>query len=373
MKRGRILFVILSAVCFGMILTGFMPKEELPPTIGGILYKELNHDKLKMDLYYPEEESYGGYPVVLFVHGGERCFGSRQDLAQGELREVTEKFLSEGFVVAGIDYRTISLRSGFSSGVIDTKDAIRWLKSEAENYRLDSDNIGLWGVDRGAQISLLAAYTGERAYQGIKVLAPYSAGVKYILAYNATTDLVKRYQLDEIHDLDDATYQKRVKQIYTLMRLSIRSMNQRETAIQTAIFYSPLTYVAPDVPATYVICATGGDAAPDVQGKLLKEVFEDNGLALPMTVLETGTGDFQTLSADEQAFLVDISANYLKMGAFHSENYIHDLIIYPDPCRLERLDSEGENEQNMDEPQGVKTSAQGLWTQWVEGVQRWFQ
>lgn len=373
MKRGRAFFMILFTVYIGLLLTGFTPKEELPPTIEGVLYKNLNHDKLVIDFYYPEEETRSGYPVVLFVHGGEGSGGSRQDLTQGELREVTEKFLSEGFVVASIDYRKISLRSGFSSGVIDTKDAIRWLKSEAETYQLDSENIGLWGMDRGAQIALLAAYTGERAYRGIKSLAPYSAGVKYILAYNATTDLVKRYQLDEIHDFDEATYQKRTKQIYTLMRLSIQNSNQREAAIQTAIYHSPITYVAPDVPVTYMICATGGDAMPETQGKLLKDAFEDNGLTLPMTVMETGTGDFRNLSAEEQAFLVDISANYLKMGAFHSENYIHDLIIYPDPCQLERLDSEKENEQNMDEPQGANASAQGLWTQLIEGVQRWFQ
>lgn len=369
-RRG---LAILSLMLVVLFMTGFTPKEELIPSIEGIIYKSLNHDKLKIDLYMPEEEGRNEYPVVLFIHGGEWEIGSRDDLAKGDLQEVTESFLKEGFVVASVDYRRIGLRSGFSSGVIDTKDAIRWLKKNAENYKLDADNIGLWGIDRGGQIALLAAYTGDRAYQGLESLATYSSGVKYVLAYNPITDLVKRYQLDQLQELDNESFASRAKQVYTLMKLSIRNMEQRKEAIRAAIYHSPITYVAPDAPQTFLVCSTGGDASPEEQGKLLKDAFEDNGLTLQMSVLKTGTGRFWNLSVDQRGFLTDISTNYVKTGAFHSENYTYDLIIYPDPNRMEQIRSSLETEETPDEVPAETNENTGLWTQILQGVRKWFR
>jgi|GEM_PF-2112884 len=373
MEKGRRGITILIMLFVILILTGFTPKEELIPSVEGVIYKNLNHDKLKIDLYMPEEEGWNEYPVVLFIHGGEWEIGSRDDLAKGDLQEVTESFLNEGFVVASIDYRGIGMRSGFSSGVIDTKDAVRWLKQNAETYHLDGENIGLWGIDRGGQIALLAAYTGDRAYQGLDSLAAYSSGVKYVLAYNPITDLVKRYQLDQLHELDNQTYITRAKQVYTLMKLSIRNMDQRKEAIRAAIYHSPITYVAPDAPQTFLVCSTGGDALPEEQGKLLKDAFEDNGLTLQMSVLKTGTGRFWNLSVDQRGFLTDISTNYVKTGAFHSENYTYDLIIYPDPNRMEQIRSSLETEETPEEVPEETNENTGLWTQILEGVRKWFR
>jgi len=369
-RRGIVILIMVMTV---MLMAGFTPKEELIPSVEGIIYKNLNHDKLKMDLYVPEEAGPGDYPVVLFVHGGEWEIGSRADLAKGDLQEVTESFLKAGFVVASIDYREVGMRSGFSTGVVDTKDAIRWLKMNAETYQLDAENIGLWGIDRGGQIALLAAYTGDGAYQGLKSLAAYSTGVKYVLAYNPITDLVKRYQLDQLDELDKETYAIRVRQIYTRMKLSIRNPDQRKDAIYAAIYHSPVTYVAPDTPQTFLVCSTGGDALPEDQGKLLKTAFEDNGLSLQMSVLKTGTGRFWNLSADQRGFLTDISTNYVKTGAFHSERTTYDLIIYPDPNRMEKIQTQWEIEGEPEETTEETSENSGLWTQILEGVRSWFQ
>lgn len=373
MGKGQRGIAILLLAIAGVILVGFTPKEELIPSVEGVIYKNLNHDKLKMDLYYPEEESSLAYPVILFIHGGEWEIGSRQDLAKGDLAQITESFLQEGFAVASMDYRGISLRSGFSSSVVDAKDAIRWLKKNAETYQLDSENIGLWGIDRGGQIALLAAYTGDRAYQGLNTLSAYSTGVKYVLAYNPITDLIQRYQLDELNELDVTTYQMRARQIYTLMKLSIRNPDQKEDAIHAAIYHSPVTYVAPDVPQTFLVCSTGGDALPEEQGEWLKEAFEDNGLIMQMSVLKTGTGRFWNLNADQLGFLTDVSTNYVKTGAFHSENYTYDLIIYPDPNRMESIRTRQETDDDSKVAQEEESVESGFWSQILEGMRRWFQ
>ncbi|MFD1796942.1 alpha/beta hydrolase [Paracoccus aurantiacus] len=101
------------------------------------------------DLYIPEGD--GPFPAIIFLHGGGWRFGDRK-LAP-DLRRF---FADDGFVMVSIDYR-LSGEAIFPAAVIDTRTAIRWLRSHAAEYNIDPDWIGLWGSSAGGHLAAMAA------------------------------------------------------------------------------------------------------------------------------------------------------------------------------------------------------------------------
>ena len=105
---------------------------------------------LRADLYLPEGAP-APPPVVIWIHGGGWRSGSRE-LAP----DLTRFFASRGFAMVAIDYR-LSRVALFPAQIEDVRTAIRWLRSVASSYGIDSRRIGLWGASAGGHLAALAA------------------------------------------------------------------------------------------------------------------------------------------------------------------------------------------------------------------------
>lgn len=89
-----------------------------------------------------------------------------------------EHFVRQGFAVASIEYRFIS-EAIFPAQVHDVNTAIRWLRSHADEYSLDPDNVGTWGTSAGAHLAALAGVTNEvDEFEGDGPYAGYLSNVQ---------------------------------------------------------------------------------------------------------------------------------------------------------------------------------------------------
>ena len=114
-------------------------------------------DARKLDIYLPDEAAgKEPYPVIVSIHGGAFMFG---DKADGQLNPMLEG-LMHGYAVVSINYR-MSGEVLFPKNINDVKAAIRWIKANATQYKLNANKIALWGGSAGGNLSSLAGTSGD--------------------------------------------------------------------------------------------------------------------------------------------------------------------------------------------------------------------
>ena len=153
-----------------------------------VVYKTVGKRELKLDLYYPTNQSAetGSLsPVVIYTHGGGWAAGSKQGAAKSSFAAVFKRLLDQGFAVASVEYRLV--RKGGSTQmrdcVIDSKDAVRYLAKNSKELKLDSNRFYAMGDSAGGQIAQMLLLGSTESLPGDESLAsvPYKmvAGVSW--------------------------------------------------------------------------------------------------------------------------------------------------------------------------------------------------
>ena len=118
-----------------------------------IVYKKTATSNLKLDIYRPKISSEEKCPAVLLIHGGGWISGSKENQ-----RIMAQHLAENGFVAITASYR-LSREAPYPAGVIDLKDALRWMKLNAEKYHVDAQKIAILGTSAGAQLATLVGVT----------------------------------------------------------------------------------------------------------------------------------------------------------------------------------------------------------------------
>ena len=121
------------------------------PDFADVAYGQ-NSASQHLDIYAPQGS--GPFPVVLFAHGGAFAFGDKRGMGSG-LRNAVNAFNAAGIVLVSIDYR-LSGEAKFPAAVQDMKSALRFVRANAAQYRIDPTRVALWGQSAGANIALVA-------------------------------------------------------------------------------------------------------------------------------------------------------------------------------------------------------------------------
>lgn len=121
-------------------------------TIPGIEFAQVDGHSLKLDLHRPAADK---PPVIVYVHGGAWRAGSREDVPVGGLLEL-------GFAIASVDYR-LSTQARFPAQIHDIKAAIRFLRANAGELRLNAGRIAIIGSSAGGHLAALAGLTHHHA------------------------------------------------------------------------------------------------------------------------------------------------------------------------------------------------------------------
>lgn len=111
-------------------------------------------EPLSADIYVPEGKQQPR-PAVLVVHGGGWARRSPEDM-----RGISEKLASRGFVAVNIAYR-FAPGYQFPAQLHDLQQAMRWIHANADDYGIDRRRVAALGYSSGAHlVSLLALVAG---------------------------------------------------------------------------------------------------------------------------------------------------------------------------------------------------------------------
>lgn len=259
-----------------------------------IVYSTGENVALTLDLARPAQGT-GPFPTVVFLFGGGYKTGTKRSWA-----DAIRKAAQRGYVAVAIDYRLTSVLENdmpkypFPAQIYNGKCAIRWLRSHADTYAIDSDRIGVVGYSAGGNLALMLGLTeASDGLEGDCGDGRISSRVQAIINIAGVTDWVMAY-----HDVYP-------KDTNALLGGLPEQVPERYTAA------SPLTYVNPNAPPVLSVYGTYDPLFP--QGKLFDERMKAVGASHTLIIKEgVGHAQFALVDFSEGSALWEFLERHLK-------------------------------------------------------------
>lgn len=125
----------------------------------------------------------GPFPGMLVVHGGAWRIGTRAQLAG-----VAATLAEQGYTAVAISYR-LAPSATFPAQIYDCQAAVRWMRKNASEYKIDPQHIGGFGYSAGGHLVALLGVLNDKDFkeEGVPADAP-SARLQVVLAGGAPCD-----------------------------------------------------------------------------------------------------------------------------------------------------------------------------------------
>ncbi len=319
------LFFVFSLSIFSISYSQDLPETKNPPSTllpektlfsENITYKTNRlGTPVSLDIYRPKNSLSEKLPVVIYVHGGAWAKGDKTVRANNYIENFILKLIEKNFAVISIEYTLVSDKVHFPLPIEDTKDAVRWVRKNAEKYNFDANNIGYFGVSSGAHLSLLAAYTNDNEYRGSPELSAYSAKVNYVVDNFGPTDLNKllHTRLGKVPVSVVGLFFKPIVEIREKLVFGISGYNiktEKRKAVDYLETVSPINDSEDGVP-TFILHGNKDKVAPLKHSKKLVKKLNKNNIENKLIVVEDGIHGFGTTDKAYLEQLTDEMVNFI--------------------------------------------------------------
>lgn len=134
--------------------------------------------KHKLDLYEPSGSPGVPRPAIVIIHGGGWKVGDKQSAREAQMADV---LTAAGYVCVSINYQMIENdQPAWPTYLDDAREAVRFLRRNAEKHRIDPARIGAIGGSAGGNIALML---------GLKSDGDVPANVQCVVALYPPTDM----------------------------------------------------------------------------------------------------------------------------------------------------------------------------------------
>ncbi|HEX3871560.1 MAG TPA: alpha/beta hydrolase [Pirellulales bacterium] len=235
-----------------------------------IVYGRAGERELHLDMVRPKEAASKPLPVVAFIHGG----GWRNGSKQSGIANITPLVATGNYLGVSIEYR-LTGEAIWPAQINDCKAAIRWLRANATQYKIDPDHIGVWGNSAGGHLVSLLGTSGEvAALEGDNGSIGYSSRVNCVVDYCGPSDFLALMKSPRAEAADSSV----------ALLLGGPLDEKQELAKQA----SPVTYVSADDPPFLIVHGTKDPLVPMAQAETLAEALKQAGVPVTFVVMEGG-------------------------------------------------------------------------------------
>lgn len=274
----QIIVTLVLILFFGVATLGLPQRRsstEAPKIPEGVtVYRDVayvtdGHERQKLDLYVPEVGE--NLPLIIWVHGGAWRGGDKAHYIRME-------YLKAGYAGASLNYR-LSQHAIFPAQIEDVKAAVRWLRANAETYRLDPNRFAAWGSSAGGHLVAMLGTAGDVKEFEVGENLKMSSRVQAIVDYFGPTDFL---QMDaqslpdgRVHDASDSPESQLVG----------GPIQKHKDRVARA---NPITYVSKDDCSFLIIHGDRDKLVPYQQSVLLKDALEAAGVPVTFYKVEGG-------------------------------------------------------------------------------------
>lgn len=224
-----------------------------------VIYANIDGKDLAMDIYLPSGVKNPG--LLVWVHGGAWRYGTKASFPK--------VFVQQGIAVASLDFRQ-STEAPFPAAIHDIKAAIRFIRANASEYGLWSDQIIIAGESSGGHLAALVGVSNGNKYLEGEVgkNLNYSSDVQGIIDYYGASNLNTILSQSTPHGLS-------VRE--PALELLLGGLNQKNVNLKDIA--SPVFHVDKNDPPLLIIHGDQDNQMPinqshELVGKYLKEDLE---------------------------------------------------------------------------------------------------
>lgn len=199
MYRLKVLLIILGTTLSQVFPISSIANESPNYNISkewDLVYGQGDDVDLKLNLARPINGK-GPFPALIFLFGWGYAKGIK-----GVWTEELQEAAKRGYVAAAIDYRLTNVKDesgqskySFPAQLHDAKCAVRWLRANAEKYKIDVNRIGAMGFSAGGNLALMLGLTdSSHGFEGGCGDIKISSRVQAIVNLDGFTNSELHYQ-----------------------------------------------------------------------------------------------------------------------------------------------------------------------------------
>jgi arylsulfatase A-like enzyme/acetyl esterase/lipase len=293
------------------VFSEMQESEAYPEAPEGVVIKRdlqfLAADRVeKLDLYQPAEHSEKHRrPAVVIIHGGGWAKGDKarkREFVSGTM------LAKAGYVAVSVNYETRKGRR-WPTNLHDCKNAVRWLRKNAERLGVDGNRIGVIGGSAGGHLALMVAYTGDDPeYSPTEPYPNVSDRVSACVDMYGITNLLTRRVVAK-----DGTPTEELKG----HNLFTQSRTEKSAKWRNA---SPVSHVNESSPPTLILHGSRDTVVDRDQSNELYQVLQDAGVETELRMID-GAKHAWPLKTDQFDLRPDVVAffdRHLKPNSGHS-------------------------------------------------------
>ena len=271
--KFKALHVAMAALGFAALAPAADQKDVEFTSAGG-------HPVL-LDLHVPEGA--GPFPAAILIHGGGFDGGSRST----NCRPLFQPLADAGFAWFSIDYR-LAPQAHFPEAIEDVYTAIRWVKSNAAKYHVDTTKIAIIGESAGG---FLVNYAGTHE--------PADARVRAVVDFYGPVDYAKLSLERKAHPerFNMTSINKHAANGAGIHFFGVDQLD--EAGIAKLNSFAPIRAVHKGMPPFLCIHGTKDDQVPYDQSPAMCEAMHKAGVACELITIEGGGHGMSSWHAPE--------------------------------------------------------------------------
>ncbi len=167
-----------------------------------IVYENIKGRKLHLNVFYPAKFEGNKYPGILMIYGGGWSSGDTSMVIP-----MARRLAAKGFVTVTPEYR-LSPEALYPAAVKDLKTAVRWMKANAEKYRIDTGKIASYGCSAGGELASFLGTTDNSVKFNNGMYKGFSSDVQAVVNVDGLLDFtnINSTKYDENPDKPSAAH-----------------------------------------------------------------------------------------------------------------------------------------------------------------------
>ena len=261
--------------------------ENLKTSVGEA-YKTADGQTLRFDISYPKAEApKGGYPLILYIHGGAWVGGERFS-GYGYFNDEIRHYNQKGIAVASLAYRFARAENPkrtMDCCVVDCMDALRYIVKNSKRLCINPDKIGVYGHSAGGHLAFMVAMADQNLFEGDEALK----GVKYKIACAVPQSGPTFFWGGE---------NAKNKLYHVLFG------NPCDKQLMEKL--SPLKYVKKDLPPMLILHGQKDELVPVKAAEIMREKLEEAGAPVEAVFAKNARHSFENALEPDNDGLADI-------------------------------------------------------------------